>query len=146
MKPKDGEAVYYNTGVFVVKSEMNAGVFRVEGKIAAAGTLYPSPCVERPDLIEAGRAAIWEKNVALINERTSLVYQLDVLLHELSSLQGKAGVTMGQLYLWKDATHQRQLTLDQQLKSFVSLKTKLQSAESDFIVTLDELDEQKEQS
>ena len=100
--------------------------------------------VERADINEAGLVAIREQNIVLMNERNSLVYQLEDLQQEVSSLQRMAEVTMGQLYFWNDAAHQRQFTLDEHLKIITSLKTKLQSAESDFIGAVEELDEQKE--
>ena len=65
---------------------------------------------------EAGLASTREQNVALMNERESLVYELEALQQGLSSLQRKAELTMGQLRLWVDRNLQRQLTLDQEMK------------------------------
>ena len=62
----------------------------------------------------------------------------------MSSFQNKVEVTVGQLYLWKDASHQRQVTLDHQLKIVANLKTKLLIAKSDFFTAVEELDEPKE--
>ena len=48
--------------------------------------------------------------------------------------------------LQTQGTYQRQLLVDQQMKTIVSLGEKFQSAESDFIALVAGLDEQKEQS
>ena len=81
-------------------------------RVAVAGTLCSSLWVEKADINEAGLAAIRKQSVALMNERNSLVYHLEAVQQVVSSLQRKAELSMGQMYLWNDATHQRQLTLD----------------------------------
>ena len=43
---------------------------------------------------------------------------------------------MGQLQLWKDAAHQRQLTLNQQMETIASLTNKLQNAQFDYIAAV----------
>ena len=149
---KKSEAVYYIPEAFVFKSEMNACAFSVKGehskarKVGVAGTLHPLSRVDKVDKNEAGLDAIQEQNVNLINEGNSLVYQLEALQQEVLSLQRNTEVTMGKLYLWKDAARQRQLTLDQQLEIIASLQTRLQSTESYSMASLAGLDEQKKRS
>ena len=53
---------------------------------------------------------------------------------------------MGKLHLSDYAAHQRQLTLNQQMKTIASLTTELKSAESDYIAEKEELVEQKGRS
>ena len=102
--------------------------------------------VERADLSEANPAVIREQKVALVNEHNSPLNQLEALQQEVSSLHGKAEAMMRQLYFRKRAAHRWHLKPDNKLKKIASLKTKLQSAESDFIAAVEELDEQKERS
>ena len=148
MQTKVGKTVHYISEIFVVKSELNVGVFHVEGKrskarkTALAGTFYFLLRVERADVNEPGFVVIWEENLVLINEHSNLVYHLEALQLEVSSLQRKTEAIVGQLYNWKDAAHQRQLMLDQKLNLFTRLETKLQRAGFDFVRAVEELEEQ----
>ena len=106
MLPRLGESVNYIPEVFVVKSKMIAVAFCVEGKhsktqkVAVFGTLYPLSSVERADINEAGLSATRQQNVALMNGRNSLVYNLESLQQVVLSLHREAEVSTEQLYLW----------------------------------------------
>ena len=79
-----------------------------------------------------------------MNERNSLLYQIEALQQEVLFFQRKTEMTVGQLQLWKKVAHHRHLRLDQQMKTIASLTTKFQSAESYHIAAGEQLDEQKE--
>ena len=105
MHTKGGDTVYYITEIFVVNSNKQAGVFCNEGehsqaqKLLVAEALHPMLLVEMADISEAGLTIDRKQNVALLNERSRLVYQMEAFQQELSSLQRKAEVTMIQLQL-----------------------------------------------
>ena len=112
MHPEVGNTVYCNLEVFVGKPETQAGVFRVEGKHskarnkAVARTPHPLSLVERANQSEAGLNFIRKENVALINERSGLVYKIEALQQGVSSHQREAEMTMGQLQVREEAGHQ----------------------------------------
>ena len=78
-----GDIVYYLPEVFVVKSQMPSGVFRVEGlvsktrEVAAADTLYTVTLVSTAEIDEEGLSVLRNKNEDLMTERHCLVFQLD---------------------------------------------------------------------
>ena len=102
MHPSAGDIVYYLPEVFVVKSQMPSGVFRVEGlvsktrKVAAADTLYPVTLVRRAEIDDEGLSVLRNKNAELMTERQSFVFQLDALKAEILSWQKRADIIDGQ--------------------------------------------------
>ena len=101
---KVGDTIHHIPEVFAVKSVFQVGDLRVEGTLSRLQlpTLCPLSLARRADIDETGLAAVRDQNVTLRKERSSLFYQLEGLRQEVSSLQRKAEVTMGQLQLPKD--------------------------------------------
>ena len=147
-----GDTVHYILYNFVVQSQMEPGVFRVDCKQSKARRVEVTrmicflSAVERADINGAGLAAIGDQNVASMKKRNKLVYQLVAPQEEVLSHQRKTEGTLVHLRLWKDRDYQRQLKLDQQTKTISSLRKKLLNAESDCIAVVEELDQSKKQS
>ena len=101
MHPKVGSTVYHIPELLVVKSEMQAGVLLLQveyskaRKVAVAVTLNLLSLFQRIIMKESDLATIQERNIALMNERNSLVYGIGAPQQEVSSFWRKGEVTMG---------------------------------------------------
>ena len=133
MHPSAVDIVYYLPEVFVVKSQMSSGVFRMEGlvsktrKVAAADTLFPVRLVRRAEMNDEGLSILRNKYAGLMTERQSFVFQLDALKAEILSWQKKADIIDGQLQLWKGATNQRQQFLTEYKETSKKLRRQVDS-------------------
>ena len=151
MHPSAGDIVYYLPEVFVVKSQMPSGVFRVEGlvsktrKVAAVDTLYPVTLVRRAEIDDEGLSVLRNKNAELITERQSVVYQLDALKAEILSWQKKADISDGQLHLWKEAANQRQQSLTEYKETSKKLGRQVDSIEADYAAEITAIEESRSQ-
>ena len=149
MHPFAGNIVYYLPEVFVVKSQMPSGVFRVEGlvsktwKVTAADTLYPLTLVRRTEIEDEGLLVLRNKNAELMTEWPSFVFQLDDLNAEILSWQKKADIINGQLQLWKEAANQRQQSLTEYKETSKKLRRQVGSIEADYAAAITAIKESR---
>ena len=88
------------------------GAIGTTGKVKAVQVLLSLCLVKKDDEKEANLSIIQERNIVLMVECHSLLYQFEDLEDEMMSFQEKQDVTCGQLHLWKEWVNQLPITLN----------------------------------
>ena len=108
------DRVYYLSEVFVIKSVVKTGVYRVQGsvskirKMAEAGTLFPSSITGRDEMTQTEAASLKASVAAVAIELESHKYQLQAFKDELAREKHTAEKLGQQKYLWQQAAQELQ--------------------------------------
>ena len=146
-----GDRVYYLPEVFVVKSVVKTGVYRVQGsdskirKVAEAGTLFPSSITSRAEMTQTEAINLKAQVASLAIELESHKYQLQAFRDELAREKQTAEKCGQQKYLWQQAAQELQEERKEQKHELKKLKRKLKGWQEDYEYVIGVLDEERRQ-
>ena len=145
------DCVYYLPEVFVIKSVVKTGVYRVQGsvskirKVAEAGTLFPSSITSRLEMTQTEAASLKASVAAVAIELESHKYQLQAFKEELAREKHTAEKLWQQKYLWQQAAQELQEENQEQKHELKKLERTLQVWQDDYENVIGELDEGRRQ-